>query len=96
MNDKSVQRGLSVRKTIGISKRVELITSERTERSFYYQSYIGHLDDIQKALNPLKKSEKFKYIFMTILGLAELIKTMNWPGLTLTLFDGLFLRKYKR
>ena len=38
---------------------------------------------------------------MTILGLAELFKTMNRPdlvglGLTDTLFDGLFLGKSKR
>ena len=33
--------------------------------------YTVRLDDIQKALIPLKKSEKLKYIFMTISGLAE-------------------------
>ena len=38
---------------------------------------------------------------MTILGLAESFKTMNQPsqtrpGSTVTLFDGLFLGKYKR
>ena len=30
---------------------------------------------------------------MTILGLAESFKTMNRSGLTMTLFDGLFLGK---
>ena len=33
---------------------------------------------------------------MTILGLAESFKTMNRPYPTVTIFDGLFLRKYKR
>ena len=36
---------------------------------------------------------------MTILGLAESFKTLNRPepaGPTLTLFDSLFLEKYKR
>ena len=33
---------------------------------------------------------------MTILGLAELFKTMNRPGPTVTLLDGLFLGKYNR
>ena len=44
---------------------------------------MGHLNDIQTALKPLKKkgfrntSIKLKYIFMTILGLAESYKAMN-------------------
>ena len=33
---------------------------------------------------------------MTILGLAESFKTMNRPGPIVTLFDGLFLGKYKK
>ena len=33
---------------------------------------------------------------MTILGLAQLFKTMNRPGPTVSLFDDLFLSKYKR
>ena len=36
-----------------------------------------------------------KYIFMTILGLAESFTTMNRPDPTITLFDGLFLGKCK-
>ena len=32
---------------------------------------------------------------MTILGLAKSFKTMNWSGPTVTLYDGLFLGKYK-
>ena len=32
---------------------------------------------------------------MTILGLAKSFKAMNRPGPTVTLFDGLFLGKYK-
>ena len=40
--------------------------------------------------------ENIKYIFMTILGQTESFKTMNRPGPTVMLFDGLFLRKYKR
>ena len=35
---------------------------------------MGRVDDIQTTLNPL---EKVKYIFMTVLGLAESFKTMN-------------------
>ena len=34
------------------------ITSGRSERSSYYKSYMGHLDDIQTALRPLKKIGK--------------------------------------
>jgi len=40
---------------------------------------MGRLDDIQTALKPLENLKKFKYIFMTILGLAESFKTMNRP-----------------
>ena len=48
-----------------------------------------------------KNREKFKFIFMTILGLAESFKTKNRPGParpvpTARLFDGLFLGSYKR
>ena len=35
-----------------------VVTSERSDRSTYQQSYICHLDDIRTALKPLKKSEK--------------------------------------
>ena len=46
-------------------------------RNYTISSHImGRLDDIQTALNSLKKiRKKLKYIFMTILGLAELFKT---------------------
>ena len=57
---------------------------------------MGCLVNIQTDLKPLKKEKKLEYIIMTILGPAESIKTMNWPGPTVTLFDGLFLRKYER
>ena len=40
-----------------------VIMSERSERSSYQQSYIGHLDDIQTALKPLQKSEKIETNF---------------------------------
>ena len=54
-----------------------------------------------------KNRTKFEYIFMTILGLARLFKTMmNRPDPTrsdparhepiATLFDGLFLEQYKK
>ena len=33
---------------------------------------------------------------MTILGLGESLKNMNWPDPTVMLFDSLFLGKYKR
>ena len=51
---------------------------------------MGCLDDIQTALDPLKKRKKMKYIFTTILGLAESFNTMNWPGPTLKI-TALFL-----
>ena len=42
---------------------------------------MGHLDDIQTALKPLKQIEKkCIYIFITILGLTESFKTMNRPN----------------
>ena len=54
---------------------------------------MGRLVNIQTALKPLKKIEFF---LMTILGLAESFKTITRPGPTVTLSDGLFLRKYRR
>ena len=33
---------------------------------------------------------------MTILGVAESFKIMNQPDQTVTFFDGLFLKKYKK
>ena len=52
-----------------------------SEPSSYYQSYIGRLDDIQTALKHSKTiGKKLKYIFMTILELAESFKTMNRPN----------------
>ena len=60
--------------------------------------YTGCLDENQSALKPLKV---WKKKIMVILGPPELFKTMNqsdptWPGLTVTLFDGLFLTNYLR
>ena len=46
---------------------------------------MGHLDDIHTVLKPLKKTEKIEINCMIILGLAELLKTMNWP----LIFDSL-------
>ena len=57
---------------------------------------MGRFVDIQPALKPLKNRKKLKYIFMIILGLTESFKSMNRPGPTVTLFDGLFLEKFKR
>ena len=57
---------------------------------------MGYLVDIQTAPKPLKNREKLKYIFITILGLAESLKIMNLPGTTVALFDDLFLGKYER
>ena len=48
---------------------------------------MGYLVDTQTALE--KK-------IMTILGLGESFKTVNQPDPTVTLYDGLFLGKYKR
>ena len=64
--------------------------TERSEWSSYQQLYVSHLEDIQTSLKPLKKKN-----FMNILGLAESFKTMNWPGPTITVFDGLFLGNSK-
>ena len=33
-----------------------LITSEQSERSSYWHSYMGRLDDIQTTLKPLQKN----------------------------------------
>ena len=59
---------------------------------------MGRLVDIQTALKPFKKkSEKIEIKFYDHFRTsAESFKTMNRPGPTVTLFDGLFLRKYKR
>ena len=58
---------------------------------------MGRLDDIQTAIKSLKnRKKKIKYIFKTILGQGESFKTMNRPDPTVTLYDGLFLGKYKR
>ena len=38
---------------------------------------------------------KLKYIFMTILKLAESLKTMNRPNPTVTIFHGLFIGNIK-
>ena len=43
---------------------------------------MDRLDDIQTALKLFKKWEKFEIHFMTILELAELFKTINWPDPT--------------
>jgi len=40
--------------------------------------------------------KQLKYSFMTILGPAESFKTMSRPNPTVTLFDSLFIAKYKR
>ena len=60
---------------------LHIVTSERSERSSNYQSYIGRLDDLQTALKVFKKNhKKLKHIFMLILGLAELCKAMCFVG----------------
>ena len=43
--------------------RISLITSKRSERSYYYQSYMSCLVDIQTNLKPLKKKEKIDTYF---------------------------------
>ena len=56
---------------------------------------MGGLDDIETAVQSLKKKQKkLKYIFMIILGLAESFKQLASP--TVTLFDNLLLEKYER
>ena len=77
------------------TKTIALITIQRSERSSYQQSYmISHLDDMQTAqTKTFKKIEKKNY--KTVLRLAASFKTITRHGLTVTLFDGLFLGKYK-
>ena len=58
---------------------ITIITSERSGQSSYYQSYMGHLDDIQTALKPLKKSEKIEINLYDRLRLDKSFKTMNHP-----------------
>ena len=60
---------------------------------------MGRLDGIQTALKPLIKSEKIEEKnVMTILGLTESFKIYEpaWLDPTVTLFDSLFFRNYKR
>ena len=40
-----------------------MITSERSEKSFYKQSYVRRLNDIQTALKHFKKLEKIEIHF---------------------------------
>ena len=42
---------------------MHFITSERSEQSSYWQTYLGRFDDMQTALRPLKKSEKIEIHF---------------------------------
>ena len=53
---------LALKKT---GKKLKYIfTSERSEWSSYYQSYMGRLDEIKTALQAFKKTgKKLKYIF---------------------------------
>ena len=46
---------------------------------------MGRLDDIQTAIQRLKKWMTLEYIIMIILGLAESFKAMNRPDPTLAL-----------
>ena len=43
-------------------KVITIITNERSERSSYYQSYMGGLDDIKPALKPSKEIRKIEII----------------------------------
>ena len=44
--------------TMATDSAVNLVTSERGERSSYQQSHMGRLDDIKSALKSLKKIVK--------------------------------------
>ena len=87
--------------TVPIQVLNYLIMCKRSESN--QQSYMGHLDDIQTALKPLKKSEKIEiqsYEYFSIIYLNYLKRrngptrpNPTWPGLTVTLFDCLFLQK---
>ena len=61
---------------------------------------MGHLDDNQTVLKPLKQTEKIEINVYDHLWLAELFKMINRPGPTRqpdrNYFDGLFIGKYKR
>ena len=77
---------------------MQVITIEQSERSSYWQSYIGYLDDIHTALKPLKNSEKVKINFHdNFRTITESFKTNNERSSiipTVTLFDGLFIGNY--
>ena len=55
---------------------------------------MGHPVDIQTALRPLKKSEKIETKFYDHFGVKKRCNSPTRPDLTI--FDGLFLIKYKR
>ena len=61
-----------------------LVTSEQTERSSYYQSYMGRLVDIQTALKILKKSEKIETKFNDHFWTSWIVineePAWPWPG----------------
>ena len=63
---------------------MQLVTSEWSERSSYYQSYIGCLDDIQTDLDRTleKNRKKLKYSFIPILRLAESLIRISDPTVT--------------
>ena len=56
-----------------------IITSEQSEWSSYYQSFIGRLDNIQTAIKPLQKSEKIIINFHENFRANWIVKTMNQP-----------------
>ena len=56
----------------------EVVTSERNDRSSYYQSYTGRIGNIKKSCKTYKRNrKKCEYILLIILGLAESLKMMN-------------------
>ena len=81
-----------------------VITSNRSGLSFYQQSYIGSLDDIETVLRPLKKIGKiemnFYLHFRTIIIIYNneparpypVQPDLARPSLTVTIFDSLYLK----
>ena len=72
---------------------ITIITSERSGQSSYYQSYMGHLDDIQTALKPLKNRKILKQNFYDHFRTSWTVLNDESarPEPIVALFDGLFL-----
>ena len=77
-------------------KLQQIISGERRNEVPISSHMYGSPRRYSNSSEFLKSGKKLKYIFIAILGLGESFKTMNRPEPTVTLFDGLIVRKYKR